>query len=343
MKKTLLILLIFSLLTLSSVSCKKRGADKKSSKVIMVTDTAGLGDKGFNDAGWAGVQQAMQELGIAGICLQSYEQADYIPNLSLAAEQADVVLAMGFLMVDAVKKVAPQFPDKKFIFIDGEIEATNVASYDFKGEEGAFLAGIIAAMTSETGTVGAVEGMEIPPVKVFEYGYRAGILTINKIEGKDIEVLVAAAGDFNNPSKGKSLTKALISRGADVIFQLAGNTGLGVLEAVKEGGESIYAIGVDIDQDDLVPGKVLTSVMKGIDIAVYNSIKDAYQATFKPGHFWIGLAEGATSLTPMKYTKDKIPPQTFELIELAKQAIINGKLKVPRNQAELDAFHPPHL
>jgi len=343
MKKGIFILLIISLILLSPICCKKSPPDKKSFKVIMVTDAAGLGDKGFNDAGWAGVQRAMRELGIGGICLQSYEQADYIPNLSLAAQQADMVLAMGFLMVDATKKVAPQYPDKKFIFIDGEINAPNVASFDFKGEEGAFLAGIIAAITSRTGVVGVVEGMEIPPVKVFEYGYRAGVTTVNKIEGKKVKVLVAAAGDFNNPSKGKSLAKALINRGADVIFQLAGNTGLGVLEAIKESGKSVFAIGVDIDQDALVPGQILTSVMKGIDIAVYQSIKDAYQGSFKPGHFWIGLAEGATSLTPMKYTRDKIPPKALQLVELAKKAIIIGKIRVPRSQAQLERFQPPQL
>jgi basic membrane protein A len=135
----------------------------------------------------------------------------------------------------------------------------------------------------------------------------------------------------------------LISNKTDVIYQLAGNTGLGVLEAVKEAKESIYAIGVDIDQDDLIPGKVLTSVLKGIDIAVYDSIKKAYQGDFEAGHYWIGLAEDASSLTPMKYTKDKIPAKAFELIELAKNAIISGKLKVPRNLAELDSFSPPQF
>jgi basic membrane protein A len=342
-KKAFILLLIISFLLIPLLSCAKKSADKKIFKVVMVTDAAGLGDKGFNDAGWAGVQKAMKELHISGICLQSYEQADYIPNLSLAAQQADIVLAMGFLMVDAMKKVAPQYPDKKFIFIDGKIEAPNVASYDFKGQEGSFLAGIIAAIITKTGKVGIVEGMEIPPVKVLEYGFRAGVLTVNKIENKNVAVLVVAAGDFNNPSKGKSLANVLISKKTDVIYQLAGNTGLGVLEAVKEARESIFAIGVDIDQDDLVPGKVLTSVLKGIDIAVYNSIKKAYQGDFKAGHYWIGLAEGASRLTSMKYTRDIIPAKALELVESAKNAIINGKLKVPRNQAELDSFLPPQL
>jgi basic membrane protein A len=342
-KKAFIIWLIISFLVILSVSCQKKSNEKKNFKVVMVTDAAGLGDKGFNDAGWAGVQKAMKELHITGVCLQSYEQADYISNLSLAAQQADIVLAMGFLMVDAMKRVAPQYPDKKFIFIDAKIEAPNVASYDFKGEEGSFLAGIIAGIITKTERVGIVEGMEIPPVKVLEYGYRAGVLTVNKIENKNVEVLVIAAGDFNNPSKGKSLANVLISNKTDVIYQLAGNTGLGVLEAVKEAKESIYAIGVDIDQDDLIPGKVLTSVLKGIDIAVYDSIKKAYQGDFEAGHYWIGLAEDASSLTPMKYTKDKIPAKAFELIELAKNAIISGKLKVPRNLAELDSFSPPQF
>ena len=149
-------------------------------RVIMVMDMAGLGDKGFNDAGWAGVQRAVSELGINARYLQSNEQADYVPNLGLAAQEADAVVAMGFLMIDAVRTVAPLHPETSFIFVDGEIPGENIASFDFKAQEGAFLAGILAAMTSRTGKVGAILGMEIPPVRAYEVGFRAGILTANE-------------------------------------------------------------------------------------------------------------------------------------------------------------------
>ncbi len=326
------------------LGCQKQPPEEgRRFKVILVTDVAGLGDKGFNDAGWSGVQRAVEELGIEGSFLQSYEQADYIPNLSLAAEEADVVVAMGFLMVDAMNKVAPHYPDKHFIFIDGNIPHPNVASFDFKAQEGAYLAGIVAAMTTKSGILGVVEGMDIPPVKAYEMGFRAGVMTVNSLAMRKADVLTVVVGDFNNPSKGKSLTQTLLGRGADIIFQLAGNTGLGVLEAVKEAKGEIYAIGVDIDQDSLIPGKVLTSVLKRIDIAVYNVIKDVYQGSFKGGHYWIGLAEGASDLTPMVYTRDKIPPQALQWVDEARQKIMRGELTIPGTEEELKKFSPPEF
>ena len=325
------------------LGCQKQLPEEEKFKIILVTDVAGLGDKGFNDAGWAGVQRAVEEFGIEGSFLQSYEQADYIPNLSLAAEEAEVVVAMGFLMVDAMNKVAPHYPDKHFVFIDGSIPHPNVASFDFKAEEGAYLAGIVAAMTTKSGILGVVEGMDIPPVKAYETGFRAGVMTVNRLAMRKVDVLTVVVGDFNNPSKGKSLTQTLLGRGADIIFQLAGNTGLGVLEAVKEAKGEIYAIGVDIDQDPLIPGRVLTSVLKRIDIAVYNVIKDVYQGSFKGGHYWIGLAEGASDLTPMVYTRDKIPPQALQWVEEARQKIVRGELTVPATEEELKKFSPPEF
>ncbi len=220
------------LLFFLAVGC---GADEESSKtrdssapfrVVMVMDMAGLGDKGFNDAGWAGVQRAVAELGIEANTLQSNEQADYVPNLGLAAQQADAVVAMGFLMIDAVKRVAPLYPETVFIFVDGEIPGENIASFDFKAQEGAYLAGILAAMTSRAGKVGCVLGMDIPPVRAYEAGYRAGVLTVNRLEGRQVDYVSATVGDFNNPSRGKALTQGLLAQGADVVLQLAGNTGL---------------------------------------------------------------------------------------------------------------------
>jgi len=285
-KKIFLWLILAGSLLLPLIDCQKQPQEEeKKFKVILVTDVAGLGNKGFNDAGWAGVQRAEKELDIKDSFLQSYEQADYIHNLSLAAEEADVVVAMGFLMVDAMNKVAPHYPDNHFIFIDGNIPHPNVASFDFKAEEGAYLAGIIAAITTKSGILGVIEGMDIPPVRAYEMGFRAGVMTVNSLTGKKVEVLTVVVGNFNNPAKGKSLTKTLLGRGADIIFQLAGNTGLGVLEAVKESKGEIYAIGADIDQDPLIPGRVLTSVLKRIDIAVYNVIKDVYHGSFKGGHY----------------------------------------------------------
>jgi basic membrane protein A len=330
---------IFILLFVLSFACGKKEDGEKEFLVILVTDAAGLGDKGFNDAGWSGVKRAEKELKIKGSFIQSYEQADYIPNLSLAARKGEVVVAMGYLMIDAVYKVAADFPDTPFIFIDGKIERDNVASYDFKSEQGAFLSGIIAAYTTESGVIGVVTGMDIPPVIAYETGFRAGVASGGEKRGRKLKVITVTAGDFNNPAKGKALAKSLIAGGADVIFQLAGNTGLGVIEAVKE--EQVLAIGVDIDQDALVPGRILTSVLKRIDTAVYNGIKEAQEGRFQGGHYFIGLKDNAISLTEMRYTRESIPAEALELVRIAEEDIKSGRLIIPRTRQELRRFTPP--
>ncbi len=312
-------------------------------RVVMVLDVGGIGDKGFNDAGWAGVQRAVKELGVKADLIQSHEQADFVQNLSLAAQNADVVVGMGFLMADAVRQAAPLHPGTKFVFVDGAVEAPNVASYDFKAQEGAFLAGILAAAASRAGTVGAVLGMEIPPVKAYEAGFRAGILTFNKCTGKGVRYVAVTAGGFDNPVKGKSLAQALMGRGADVLIQIAGNTGVGVIEAVKEAPEGIYAVGVDIDQDDLAPGRVLVSVLKRIDNAVFNAIRAAKEGRFEAGHRWIGIAEGASGLTEMRHTRQVLPSEALERVRKAEVLIREGRLTVPARVEDLETFVPPEL
>ncbi len=333
--------LIRFLLILLLSSCASGDETTRSDrfKVVMVLDMAGLGDKGFNDAGWTGVQKAVEELGVEATYLQSNEQADYVANLTLAAQQSDVVVAMGFLMIDAVGQVAPNHPNTKFIFVDGEVKGKNVASFDFKAQEGAFLAGIIAAMTTHTGKVGCVLGMDIPPVRAYEVGYRAGIKAVNEWENKSVEYLSATIGDFNNPSRGKALAQGLIGQGCDIVLQLAGNSGLGVIEAVKEAEGRVFAIGADLDQDDLAPGKVLVSVLKRIDVAVFGAIEDAKSGEFSPGHHYLGIAEGGMGLSEMRYTSDVLLERAHALSAEAEHKITRG-LSIPWEIEELRSFQP---
>ncbi len=322
------------------------GEDSSSAgfRVTMIADVAGLGDKGFNDAGWAGCQMAEEKIpGVEAKIIQSKEQVDYLANLSLAATNSDVVVALGFLMIDAVKQGAERRPDTPFIFVDGLIEAPNVASIDFKSEEGAFLAGILAACVTKTGKVGVMPGMDIPPVEAFVTGYRAGVLCVNKTLGKNVQVLSKTIGSFNDPVKAKSLAKGLFDQNVDIIFQLAGNSGLGVLEAVKEAPEGHYMIGVDINQDGLLPGRVLTSVLKRMDLMVYREIKKVYDGEFTSGQYLLGLAEEAMSLTEMRYTKHLIPEHAFVMIKRAKRSIVDEKLDPPRYSEQLQDFEPVDL
>ncbi len=338
-------LIIACVIGILLVGCSPRGDEHESDefRVIMVMDMAGLGDKGFNDAGWAGVQRAVSELGIKARYLQSNEQADYVPNLGLAAQEADAVVAMGFLMIDAVRTVAPLHPETSFIFVDGEIPGDNIASFDFKAQEGAFLAGILAAMTSKTGKVGTILGMDIPPVRAYEVGFRAGILTANVREGLDVEYVSATVGNFNNPSRGKALAQGLIAQGADVVLQLAGNTGLGVIEAVREANGQVWAIGADLDQDDLAPGKILVSILKRIDVAVFDAIQDSKNRQLQPGHRRVGIAEGATGLSEMRHTRRDVSERALEMVEGALDGIRKGKIAVPFQVAELVRFQAPEI
>jgi basic membrane protein A len=185
--------------------------------------------------------------------------------------------------------------------------------------------------------------MEIPPVRAYETGYRAGILTYGRKRGVTVPYLTATAGDFNNPVKGKTLAQALMGRGADVLFQIAGNTGVGVLEAVKESPKGAFAVGADLDQDDFAPGRVLVSVLKRIDNAVFQAIRAAREGRFEAGHRWIGLAEDASGLTEMRHTRGAVPPEALEMVRRAEAMIRAGRLVVPSRPEDLDGFRPPEL
>ncbi len=345
------VLSLLSLCVFLSSSCVeqegvKRAAKKEGFQVILITDVGGLGDKGFNDAGWQGCEDAKLQLAKQGVAIEtdvieSREQTDYIDNLNFAAERANVVVALGFLIADAVEEVAKHYPDTHFVFIDGEIKGDNIASFVFRSQEGGFLAGILSAYVTNTGVVAVMPGMDIPPVEAFASGYRAGALTGSMLLAKEINALSSTIGSFNDPVKAKSIAQSLINQDVDILFQLAGNSGLGVLEAVKEASGKRYMIGVDINQDDLAPGKVLTSVLKRMDLVVTDQIIAAYNGELKSGVFNVGLKEDYMGLTEMKYTRDLVPSAAFKTIEKAKQLIIDGAITIPDTYEKLSSFKHP--
>ncbi len=318
------------------------GAENTATTVIVLTDSAGLGDKAFNDACWEGVLKAEKDFGVHARFLQSREQADYASNLALAARKADIVVTLGYLFADALSQVAPHFPGTKFIHMEGDIPAENVASFDFRSEEGGFLAGLTAGLFTKKNMVGVVAGMDIPPVEAYVSGYRAGVKTAEKTRGQKIEVVVGVAGSFNDPIKGKSLAKAMIDRGVDVIFKAAGNTGVGVAEAVK-GANGVYLIADDRNQDAEMPGKVLTSALKRMDVAAYDAIRDCVEGRFRGGHRWLGASEGAVDITDMQYSGQLFAPADLERIEKAREALRSGKVVLPKRYGEVDSFAPPAL
>lgn len=309
-------------------------------KVLVLTDAAGLGDKGFNDVCWQGVQRAVKDFGVEAQFLQSREQADYIPNITLAAERADVVVTLGFLFVDAVKEFAPNFPRTRFLHMEGDISVDNVASFDFKSEEGGFLAGVIAGLFTKNRKAGVVSGMDIPPVEAYVSGFRAGMKTAQSKRQEPLEAIVASAGSFNDPVKGKSLAQALMRKGVDVIFRAAGNTGVGVLEAVKH-TDGVFLITEDLDMDAEMPGKILASTLKRMDLVIYNTIREIIQGGFQPRHRWLGAAEGAVSLSEMQYSKQLFKPEDLETIRKAHDLLRENRITVPKRYSDVDAFEPP--
>ncbi|HAA02318.1 MAG TPA: BMP family ABC transporter substrate-binding protein [Syntrophobacteraceae bacterium] len=332
--------LLLSLLAMSSVTTSQ--AYGKALQVVVITDAAGLGDKGFNDVCWQGVLKAKSEFGFEAKFLQSREQADYVANLTLAAQHADIVVTLGYLFVDAVKKVAPYFPNTHFIHVEGDIPAGNVASFDFKSEEGGFLAGLVAGLFTKSHKVGVVSGMEIPPVEAYVSGFRAGIKTAEKIRGESLEAIVASAGSFNDPVKGKSLAQTLINQYVDVIFRCAGNTGLGVVDAVRE-ADGVYLIAEDLDMDAEMPGKVLASTLKRMDVAVYGALRSIVKGEFKGGHHWLGAGDNAIDITEMKYSQDQFTPKNRQQIQKARTLLKQGSLIIPEHQNQVDSFQPPEL
>jgi len=258
----------------------------------MVTDTGGLGDKSFNDGTWAGIKRAGDELKIETKVVMSLEQSDYVPNLTKAAEEVlkekngGIVFAVWFsLMQDALEKFAKLITQQVyFACIDFTPSNTlpNVIGFLFKEQEAAFSVGYIAAAMTKTGKVGFVGGIAIPPVERYRYGYEAGIKAYQDLKGKKATVVRGYTNEFSDPKKGKDLAISQFSQGVDIIFAAAGACGNGVIEAAKEKSEKLagkglenikkyalsgkplyYAIGVDVDQDYVAPGVVLTSATKG--------------------------------------------------------------------------------
>ncbi len=302
----------------------------------MVTDQSGLGDQAFNDATWSGFQALKKDYGVNIKVVESSEQAQYVPNLSTLAEQhADLIVGVGFLMKDAMNEVAPQYPNTHFGLVDACVDQPNVACIQFKENEGAFLMGAIAAYMSKTRKVGFVGGMETEVVKRFEAGYRAGVMTVDP----KVKVLVSYAGAFNDPAKGKELALAQYHQGADVIFQVAGFTGTGVIDAAKETNKMV--IGVDRDQNYLAPHNVISSMVKGLGKGVYNVGKLVIEGKFKGGPYRYGLAEGGVDIAPS--TSKNVPPDILAKVKKIKQMIIDGKIKPPATLDELKTFTPPKL
>ena len=273
--------------------------------------------------------------------LQSRSAADYQPNLTvLANKEYDEIFAVGFLMARDVDEVASRFPHRNFAIIDAVVDEPNVASLTFREQEGSFLAGAAAAMVSKTKTIAFIGGIDIPLLRKFEAGFAAGARQIDP----SVNVLVKYIGSFEDPAAGKEIGGVLLSQNADVIYIAAGKAGLGAIEQIKDHA-GVYAIGVDVNQDALVPGKILTSMIKRVDIGVLTTSRVAATGKVPHGHIELGLKDGAIGLTDFKYTRNALTPAQFhfELDALRSADHRRCKIVPPSTREELAAYKPVKL
>lgn len=312
----------------------------------MVTDVGGLGDKSFNDMAWAGLERARDELGVEVKSLQSNEIADYEPNIDqLANANFNAIFTVGFLMTDVTNNKAPEYPDVVFGGIDQffEAPASNQVGLLFKENEAAYLAGVVAGLATldqtlderinDANTIAFIGGMDIPPVEKFEVGFIAGARSVNP----DVKVISLYAGDFDDQAKGKELAMSAIGQGADVVFAAAGLTGLGSITAAQERGALF--IGVDADQYLTVPNSgdvMLTSAVKRVDVAVFETIRAALEGTFEGAqNISFGLAEEGVGLAPFHDFDDNVSQEIKDAVEKAREDVLSGAVAVPQTRDEL--------
>lgn len=301
-------------------------AEAKTLKVGLVTDVGGLNDEGFNASAFRGLKKAEKELKVRINVIESKQQTDYEKNLRQFAEaEYDLVVSVGFMMGDATYKVARQFSQTRFCIIDYQYDRPlpNLLGSVFKEEEGAYLAGVLAASVTRTGKIGFVGGMDVPIIHKFHKGYEAGARATNP----RVKLLAGYAGSFTDPAKGKEVALAQFQQGADIVFQAAGASGIGAIEAAKE--KNKLAIGVDIDQHHLAPRNVLTSEVKRVDLALFRAAEMVVKNTFKGGTVVYGLSDSGIALAPFYELDRMVPAAVKARLKQIRQDIIGGKVKIP--------------
>jgi basic membrane protein A len=293
----------------------------------LVFDMGGKFDKSFNEAAYNGAERFKKE---TGIVYREFEVTDDAQREQAVREMArqgsQITVALGFAQATGLEKVAREFPKLKFAIVEAVVDLPNVQSIVFKEHEGSFLVGMAAAMASKTGKIGFVGGMDIPPIRRFARGYEEGAKHVNP----RIEILQnmigTTPGAWNDPTRGGELARSQFDRGVDVIFAAAGATGLGVLQAAKDVGR--LAIGVDTNQNHIHPGTVLTSMIKRVDLAIYEAFKTARQGTWKAGVRNFGIAEGGVGYSLDEHNRKLITPDMERRLEQARADIVAGKIKV---------------
>lgn len=303
-------------------------------KPAVIYDMGGKFDKSFNEGVYNGIKRFQDETGVEVMEFEVTNETQREQAMQRMVNRgATIVLGVGFAQADAINKVAGEHPDKKFAIIDVSwLDQPNLRQYAFKEHEGSYLVGMAAALASKTGKVGFVGGMDIPLIRAFACGYVQGAKSVNT----DIEVLQNMTGTtpsaWNDPGKGAELTQSQIDRGADVIYQAAGGTGIGVIRAAADAGK--LSIGVDSNQNHLAPGSVLTSMLKRVDVAAYETMKDAMSGNFETGVRTLGIAEGGIGWALDENNAELITDDMKTRLDAASEKIVAGKISVHDYRAD---------
>ena len=322
-----------SILTGCSTKSEDTGAASDIS-VGIVLGEGSVNDQSFNQATWEGLKQAEEDFGIEVKYLESRQESEYIPNIeTLIDEDMDLIIGVGYQLKEAIQTSAENYPDRKFAILDETYDniPKNVIPVVFNEQESAYLVGAIAAKMTKTNKVGFIGGLPAPSVLRYQYGYKYGVENTNK----DAKVYEQYANTFTDQAKGKAIANQMHSSGVDVILGAAGDCGTGAIEAAKENNK--YAIGGDRDQRDLAPDNVIVSALKKLNVASYSLAKMVVDGTFEGGAEKVyGLKEGGVGLPD---DLDRLIPQdVVDYVTEQAKKIVDGEIKVPKNEEEYNAL-----
>ncbi|MGB2320139.1 MAG: BMP family lipoprotein [Candidatus Puniceispirillum sp.] len=322
------LVVVTAIALLTGKEAEKKVAVSADFKPAVIYDMGGKFDKSFNEGVWNGVQKFTAESGVEVMEFEVTNETQREQAMRRMAERgATVILGVGFAQADAISKVAAEYPDRQFSIIDvGWLDAPNLRQYVFKEHEGSYIVGVAAAKASKTNKVGFIGGMDIPLIRKFACGYVGGVKSVSGGAEVYQNMTGSTPSAWNDPAKGAELTQSQIDRGADVVYHAAGGTGGGVIQAAADAGK--LAIGVDSNQNGMAPGSVLTSMLKRVDVAAYETFRDAKAGKFTSGIVTLGLAEGGVDWALDDNNASLVTADMKAAVEKAKADIIGGAVTV---------------
>jgi basic membrane protein A len=313
-------------------------AGDNAAKIGLVTDVGGVNDQSFNQSAWEGLQRLRDETGAGVSYIESRDESNYAPNIDTFVDQkVNLIWGVGFMLGDAIAQAGKDYPGQQFAIVDyayspDQVPNNNVTGVVFAAEECSFLVGYIAGKVTKTNKIGHVNGISSPTMESFAVGYYAGALAANP----NIEIMGQYSGSFGDPAAGKNIANQYFAAGVDIIYAAAGGTGAGVIEAARE--QNKWAIGVDMDQNYIAPGNVLTSALKRVDNALYDVSNMAGKGQLKGGEtLFYNLKNNGVGYAT---TGNHIPANVITEVEAIKAKIISGEQKVPATASELNALFP---